>query len=72
MRIRHKKLDVSSWGMGEVLKNGQYLGTYWEENADNTLAVPSGDLVKGNNEIVVFDLKNNQRNSISLTDKYVF
>ena len=38
-------LDVSGWGMGEVWINGQYLGAYWEENAEKTLEIPAGALI---------------------------
>ena len=65
-------LDVSGWGMGEVWINGQYLGAYWEENAEKTLEIPAGALIAGNNEIVVFELKNNEQASITLTDKPIF
>ena len=65
-------LDVSGWGMGEVWINGQYLGAYWEENAEKTLEIPTGALIAGNNEIVVFELKNNEQASMTLTDKPIF
>lgn len=65
-------LDISGWGMGEIWINGQYLGAYWEENAEKTLAIPTGILAKGNNEVVVFELKNNGQTSMSLTDKPIF
>lgn len=65
-------LDVSGWGMGEVWINGQYLGAYWEENAEKTLEIPAGALIAGNNEIVVFELKNNEQASMTLTDKPIF
>lgn len=65
-------LNVSGWGMGEVWINGQYLGAYWEENAEKTMTIPAGILLKGNNEVVVFELKNNEQKSMSLTDKPIF
>lgn len=65
-------LNTSGWGMGEVWINGQYLGAYWEENAEKTLAISPGILVKGKNEIVVFELKKNGQNTMSLTDKPTF
>ena len=65
-------LDVSGWGMGEVWINGQYLGAYWEENTEKTLEIPAGALIAGNNEIVVFELKNNEQASMTLTDKPIF
>ena len=63
---------MSGWGMGEVWINGQYLGAYWEENTEKTLEIPAGALIAGNNEIVVFELKNNEQASMTLTDKPIF
>lgn len=65
-------LNISGWGMGEAWINGKYPGAYWEESAEKTLPVPAGVLVKGENEVVVFELKNNEQSSMSLTDKPVF
>ena len=33
---------------------------------------PTGALIAGNNEIVVFELKNNEQASMTLTDKPIF
>lgn len=65
-------LNVSGWSMGEVWINGQYIGAYWEENSETTLAIPSGVLRKGENSVVVFELKNNTQNLMTLTDKACF
>lgn len=65
-------LNISGWGMGEVWINEQYLGAYWEENAERTLAIPAGTLVEGSNEVIVFELKNNEQTSMSLIDKPIF
>lgn len=65
-------LNVSGWGMGEAWINGQYIGAYWEENSETTLAIPSGVLRKGENSVVVFELKNNTQNLMALTDKACF
>ena len=50
----------------------EYLGAYWEENAEKTLEIPAGALIAGNNEIVVFELKDNEQASMTLTDKPIF
>lgn len=65
-------LNVSGWGMGEVWINGHYIGAYWEENSETTLAIPSDVLRKGENSVVVFELKNNTQTLMSLTDKACF
>jgi len=65
-------LDISGWGMGEVWINGQYMGSYWEEEKQQSIQIPAENLVMGNNEIVVFELKNNQQKSMRLSDKPLF
>lgn len=65
-------LNVSGWGMGEVWINGHYIGAYWEENSETTLAIPSDVLRKGENSVVVFELKNNTQTLMTLTDKACF
>lgn len=70
--MRETYLNVSGWGMGEAWINGQYIGAYWEENSETTLAIPTGVLRKGENSIVVFELKNNTQTLMSLTDKACF
>lgn len=65
-------LDITGWGMGEVWINGQYLGSYWEEEKQQSIQIPSSVLVKGKNELVVFDLKNNEPEILRLSDTPVF
>ena len=65
-------LDVSGWGMGEVWINGCYLGSYWEEEKQQSIPVDAGNLQQGTNEIVVFDLKSNGRKIMRLTSAPVF
>ncbi len=65
-------LNVSGWGMGEVWLNGSYLGTYWEEYPQQSLQIPADALRKGENELVVFELKNNGKRIMSLSDKVIF
>lgn len=65
-------LDVSGWGMGEVWVNGNYVGSYWEEERQQSIPVGAENLLKGKNELVVFDLKNNARKSMRLSGEPVF
>lgn len=65
-------LDVSGWGMGEVWINGQYLGSYWEEEKQQSIQVASSILQKGKNELIVFDLKNNKQSSMKFSSEPVF
>ncbi|MDU1890362.1 MAG: hypothetical protein E6767_06690 [Dysgonomonas sp.] len=65
-------LDISGWGMGEVWINGNYIGSYWEEEKQQSIQIPAENLLKGNNEVVVFDLKNNNQKKMKLSDNAVF
>lgn len=50
-------LDMSTWGKGMVWVNGHALGRFWEIGPQQTLFVPGCWLRKGENEIIVLDLK---------------
>lgn len=50
-------LDMSNWGKGMVWVNGHALGRFWEIGPQQTLYVPGCWLKKGENEIIVLDLK---------------
>lgn len=65
-------LDVSGWGMGEAWINGQYLGSYWEEEKQQSIQVPASALKQGENELIVFDLKNNKQSSMKFSSEPVF
>ncbi len=65
-------LDVSGWGMGEVWMNGVYTGSFWEEEKQQSIMLPAEDMVQGRNEIIVFELKNNGRTAMKLSDEPVF
>lgn len=65
-------LDISGWGMGEVWINGNYMGSYWEEEKQQSIQISLKNLVKGKNEIVIFELKNNGQKTVKLSDKPVF
>ena len=65
-------LDISGWGMGEVWINGKYMGSYWEEEKQQSIQIPASDLKEGKNEIVVFELKNNKLKAMKLSDNPIF
>ncbi|NDV60460.1 hypothetical protein [Bacteroides sp. 519] len=65
-------LDISGWGMGEVWINGNYIGSYWEEEKQQSIQVPASILAKGKNEVIVFELKNNDQDSMQLSSEPVF
>jgi len=65
-------LDITGWGMGEVWVNGHYMGSYWEEEKQQSIQVPQQNLLEGTNVIVIFELKNNYMKSAKLTNEPVF
>lgn len=50
-------LDMQTWGKGMVWVNGHALGRFWEIGPQQTLFMPGCWLKKGENEIIVLDLK---------------
>lgn len=66
-------LDVSGWGMGEVWINGRYLGSYWDEERQQSIRIPRETLTEKDNRIVVFELKHcDAAATMRLSDKPVF
>lgn len=65
-------INIKGWGMGELWVNGEYQGSYWEENAAQSVEIPASALKQGKNEVVLFELKNNDRQSVSLSDGPVY
>ena len=57
-------LDMQTWGKGMVWVNGVSLGRFWEIGPQQTLFMPGCWLKKGENEIVVLDLKGPSKASI--------
>jgi beta-galactosidase len=49
-------VDMSDWGKGCVWVNGHNLGRYWYIGPQQTLYVPAPWLKQGRNEIVVFEM----------------
>lgn len=65
-------LDVSGWGMGEAWINGQYIGSYWEEEKQQSIFIPTSILQKGRNELIVFEIKNNKQQTMKISNNPVF
>jgi len=65
-------LDISGWGMGEVWINGNYMGSYWEEEKQQSIQIPAENLQKEQNEIIIFELKNNAQKTVKLSENAVF
>lgn len=65
-------LDMRGWGIGEVWLNGEYLGSYWEKNSQQSLLIQAAMLNKEENSILIFELKNKGEHSIHLSDKPIF
>ena len=66
-----KHLDMTGWGMGEVWINNQYLGRYWEEESQKSIPVTSSFFIKGENQVVIFEMKKISA-TVNFTDKAVF
>ena len=50
-------IDLAQWGKGIVLVNGYHVGRYWpKEGPQKRLYIPGPLLVKGENDIIVFEL----------------
>lgn len=65
-------LDISGWGMGEIWLNGEYIGTYWEQDPQQTLSLPASLMKNGENVLTVFELKDSGKQSMQLTNKPIF
>ena len=57
-------LDMQTWGKGMVWVNGHAMGRFWEIGPQQTLYMPGCWLKKGENEIIVLDLKGPQQASV--------
>lgn len=65
-------LNMKDWGKGIVFVNGHHLGRYWSVGPQQTLYLPGCWLNKGKNEIVIFEMKNEEvKKTIGFTDKPV-
>lgn len=57
-------LDMQTWGKGMVWVNGKAMGRFWEIGPQQTLFMPGCWLKKGENEIIVLDLKGPEKASV--------
>ncbi|HEV2710049.1 MAG TPA: beta-galactosidase family protein [Edaphobacter sp.] len=64
-------LDTGEFTKGELWLNGQALGRIWNVGPQRTLYTPESWLVKGRNEIVVFDLQGESGHAVRGLDKPV-
>lgn len=65
-------LDITGWGMGEVWINGNYIGSYWENEKQQSIQIPKDYLKEGKNEAVIFEMKNNDRYNMKIVDEPIF
>lgn len=56
---------MEKWGKGVVWVNGHSLGRYWSIGPQQTLYLPAEWLKIGRNDIVIFELLNGTKNSLS-------
>ena len=57
-------LDMQTWGKGMIWVNGKAMGRFWEIGPQQTLFMPGCWLKKGENEIIVLDLKGPEKASV--------
>ena len=58
-------LDMQTWGKGMVWVNGKAIGRFWEIGPQQTLYMPGCWLKKGENEIIVLDLKGPEKAEVA-------
>lgn len=63
-------LDMKKWTKGVVFINGFNLGRYWNISPYRPLYVPAPILKIGKNEIIIFELHENEEKYIELKDSY--
>ena len=64
-------LDTSTLTKGEVWINGRPLGRFWDVGPQKALYLPGPWLKKGENEVVIFDLKGQQGRNLQGLDHSV-
>jgi beta-galactosidase len=64
-------LDTSAFTKGQLWLNGRALGRIWDVGPQKTLDAPAPWLVKGKNEVVVFDTQGKMGAAVSGLDKPV-
>ncbi|WP_086347717.1 glycoside hydrolase family 35 protein [Candidatus Enterococcus clewellii] len=61
-------VDMTGWGKGFVMVNGNNIGRFWERGPQKRLYIPAPFLRKGENEIIVFESEGKWNEAITLTD----
>ncbi len=64
-------LDTSAFGKGMVWLNGRALGRVWDIGPQKTLYIPGPWLLKGLNDVIVFDLKDSRERTLQGLDRPV-
>jgi beta-galactosidase len=64
-------LDTSEFAKGELWLNGRALGRIWNVGPQKTLYAPAPWMVKGRNEVIVFDLQGKMGAAVRGLDKPV-
>ena len=64
-------LDMRNWGKGAVWINGKSLGRYWEIGPQQTIYVPAEWLIRGVNQVVVFELLRTDETVLKTVEKPV-
>jgi beta-galactosidase len=59
---------MSNWTKGVVWVNGHNLGRYWSIGPQRRLYCPAPWLVRGDNEVLIFDLHQTQAKPVELAD----
>ena len=65
-------LDIRGWGMGEVWINGNYIGSYWENEKQQSIQISAENLLAGKNTITIFEMKNNNQKAMNISDNPIF
>lgn len=61
-------LDFAGWGKGCAFVNGFNIGRYWEIGPQKRLYIPAPLLIKGKNEIILFETEGKAEKYITLKD----
>lgn len=64
-RVGDVFLDMQTWGKGMVWVNGKAMGRFWKIGPQQTLFMPGCWLKKGKNEIIVLDLLEPEKATVS-------
>jgi beta-galactosidase len=64
-KIADTYIDLSKYTKGVIWINGHNLGRYWDIGPQKRLYCPASWLIKGNNEVLIFDLHQTEAASVS-------